>query len=117
MKKLVYFLMAAALLAVTASCSQKEEKISIIGEYRYEGNEESVLDNQDFYDFSITENTMKVISMWKEDAGTFNYTRSVNRIKITPAIGGRVSDATIIETSDGFGLKLDKGITLYFTKR
>ena len=55
--------------------------------------------------------------MWKEDAGTFNYTRSNNKIKITPALGGKVSAATIVETSNGFGLKVDEENTLYFTRR
>lgn len=116
MKKIICLLMTVALLAVATSCS-KEEIITITGQYRYDGNLESVLDNKDFYDFTITESTMKVISMWKEDAGTFNYTRSANKIKINPALGGTVSNATIIETSGGFGLKLDEDRVLFFTRR
>lgn len=116
MKRIIYVLLALTMVTLASSCS-KEDIISITGSFRYDGNRESVLDNKDFYDFTITENTMKVISMWKEDAGTFNYTRSNNKIKITPALGGKVSAATIVETSNGFGLKVDEENTLYFTRR
>lgn len=117
MKRIAFLLMTVALLVSAASCS-KEDVIAITGHYRYDGNLEEVLDARDFYDFIITENTMTVNGMWsKDDVKTFNYTRKVNRIKITPALGGKVSEAKIVETSDGFGLRLDGDRALFFTER
>ena len=122
MKKFIYVLITTALLATVVSCSKKEteEIISITGTYRYDGNEEKVLDAKDYYDFVITENSMTVKGMFaqpEDEPMMFSYTRKVNKITITPALGGKVSNATIVETSDGFGMKVDENTSLYFTKR
>lgn len=119
MKKTAVVLLAIAAFVLALSCRKDDgELINITGSYRYDGNADEVLDAKDFYDFIITENTMKVTGMFDGDVKTFNYTRKKNKIEITPAIGGKVSSAVIVETSGGgFGLKLDETNTLYFSKR
>ena len=119
MRKTIFLFIAMAVAALAVSCSPKDDDpvISIIGNFRYDGNLDS-FDNHDYYDFVITDKTMDVTSMSKEHTGTFNYTRDKNKIKINPALGGKVSEATIVETSGGgFGLKLDEKNSMYFTRR
>ena len=116
MKRVIFLLLAVAVVAIASSCS-KEEIVSITGHYRYDGNLPSVLDIKDYYDFNISEDTMIVKGMWADDTKTFSYTRKGNNIKISPALGGTVSSAKIVMTSDGFGLKLDDDQRIYFTVR
>lgn len=118
------FYLAALVLAIFAtcciSCSKDEDSagslINITGTYRYEGNCPEIMDAKNFYDVEITSNTITTTPMFDDVKSTFNYTRSKNRISITPAINGKVSTATIEETNNGFGLRVSSDKILFFDK-
>lgn len=119
--KSVFVAFMLAIFAVCfVSCSKNDEPeqdyVDIIGTFRYNGNVPEIMDARDFYDVEITANTIITTPMFDEGKSTFKYSRDWNEITINPAMNGKLSSATIIETSAGFGFELADGRILFFDK-